>query len=802
MRSQSVLVAAGFLAALAGADRAGAAISISVQNPYGQSVAGDLSVHVTVTSTFDIEAVTARIDATDFPLAYGCSPYCGWHATIDLEALAIPPGDTLLRVTAEDVFASTAEVSRNFVYAPPPVITVHEPSAWAVALPRIRVRASCEDVVAAPCASFTLTRSRLGLPDQTLISTTTAMDAEVDLSTTDENQPVSLTFRAVGVSGTPAFAVRSIHVETNANLVEVDRVPGLITTADETRVLYVDDDSGTVRIHDRVSDLDTSIFALRDPDADSPIIGESALTPYGALFSIQPFGVPGPPQCNGLYACIFEWRDDGIHELGAINSADSLVREGNWAIWSDGSTLRLRDLAAATNQVVTTGAANGGAAVASNGDVVYPTPGTSNRIERWRAGNTEVIGDGGGALYSRPGTDGAGVVYRRLTNSSPAGYLYEIAFHSASGTETLSGPSLGEPAFQIRDGWVAFTRRSNGGQLQIWRRDPMGSIARKTFFASSSRIQSLGPAGQLSFINANQHYLVPSEAPANFVGIGIGPHHGGRLESVVLADGLHVHLGGSLFRVTALEDPDADGVANYTDNCRNELNPEQMDANQDGVGEPCGCAWVGAGVLTCDTFLHGTAAIADESHDEASVWIRSAGCDARGDCAAPGAPAHGTLATGGLVGGWLAVQDASDLVLNGGSVEGSVAALESATATIFDGAIAGGLVARDEASIRWEGGAVGGALVAYDDSLIEVIGDEFEVNGVSVALGDLGAQTGMLSGRLASGELFSVSFFQGGPAGTATTGTIRLVPEPHAALLAAVASLALAARQRKRRPRR
>ena len=794
------ILAAALLVTVVAADRAGAAISVSIAAPSaGAQVIDDLSVLVTVTSTFDLESVTANVASTDFPLAYSCSPSCGWRATIELAPLGLTPGDTLLRVTAEDVFASAAEATRSFVYAPPPTIDVLEPAGRSVAQPRIRVRATCEDVIPAPCASFTLSASRAGFPVQTLISTTEAMDAEVDLATTDENQPVELTFRAVGISGTAAYAARSIHVETNANLEEVERVPGVIKTADETRVLYVDE-LGTLRIRDRVSGVDTPIFALRMPGEEYPVVEASELTPYGVLFSIS--DLRKPPQCNDTFGCVFEWRDDGIQELGEINSWDSLAQDGNWAIWSNGSTLWLRDLAAKTNQVVTAGAANGGGTVAANGDVVYGTPGAQNRIERWRAGVVETIAEGGvGAVgaYFNPATDGTSVVYGSQTAPYP-NELYEVRLHTPAGTESLSGPSLGWPGYRIRDGWVAFTRLSNGGQLQVWRRDPTGSIARKTFFGSSASIQSLGPVGQLSFINANRHYLVPSDAPAGFLGIGIGAlHSSAPIGTVVLSDGLHVYLGGSLLRVTALEDSDVDGVANYTDNCRDQSNPEQMDADQDGVGEPCGCAWVGPGVQSCDAFVHGTVAIADESHGEASVWLRNTGCDARGDCASPGDPAHGTLVTGGLVGGWLAVMDASDLALHGGTVEGSLAALGTATAEIFDAEIVGGLVARDEALIRWEGGSVGGALVAYDDSVIEVIGDDFEVDGASTAIGDLSAETGVLSGRLASGELFSVSFFQGSSTGKPTTGTIRLIPEPRAALLAAVAWLALAVRQRARR---
>ena len=141
--------------------------------------------------------------------------------------------------------------------------------------------------------------------------------------------------------------------------------------------------------------------------------------------------------------------------------------------------------------------------------------------------------------------------------------------------------------------------------------------------------------------------------------------------------------------------------------------------------------------------------INDATYASDAVYVRNVGCppewpassNARTPCPSPGAPTEAALVNGGDVGG-LGVFDTSTVTMSGGA---------------------------------------SGYLYAYDSSTVSIVGKDFEVNGVSAPYGDLTAQTGTLTGELASGDPIDNVFYQGGyDAGyicsfQPCTGTITLV---------------------------
>jgi len=137
--------------------------------------------------------------------------------------------------------------------------------------------------------------------------------------------------------------------------------------------------------------------------------------------------------------------------------------------------------------------------------------------------------------------------------------------------------------------------------------------------------------------------------------------------------------------------------------------------------------------------------------------------------------------------------DASDFTLTGGNAE-YVVIVDDATATLSDGEVgyvstngnavvmltdvtAGYLTARGSSQVTVMGGEIGNS-EALDDAVIIFVGADFKVDGVPVGYGDVAAKTGILTGRLASGEAIENEFHQGEAPGGEFTGTLSLAGVP------------------------
>jgi hypothetical protein len=150
--------------------------------------------------------------------------------------------------------------------------------------------------------------------------------------------------------------------------------------------------------------------------------------------------------------------------------------------------------------------------------------------------------------------------------------------------------------------------------------------------------------------------------------------------------------------------------------------------------------------------------------------------------------------SGGEVNDGLRVYDSASVTITGGEViVGSPQAFDSSSITITGGDV-DGLFASGFATVTMTGGNVwedgvnasgssaititGGnleSLFAYDSGTLTVAGTSFAVDGSPVSYGDLTAQSGILTGMLASRDEIHPDFRQGGGS---YTGTITLVPPP------------------------
>jgi hypothetical protein len=104
-----------------------------------------------------------------------------------------------------------------------------------------------------------------------------------------------------------------------------------------------------------------------------------------------------------------------------------------------------------------------------------------------------------------------------------------------------------------------------------------------------------------------------------------------------------------------------------------------------------------------------------------------------------------------------------------------------------------GVLLSEQASMLWSGGEIS-ELELLDTSQLSIAGDSFEIDGIPVDLGLVGASSGLLSGILASGDPFAVPFTR------ASGARLFLLPEPSTGSLVGLGLVALAAR-RARAPR-
>ncbi len=512
---------------------------------YPNDVNGQLRVSATVRSDFEIVRVTARIGVAQFDLHYSdcaflgiCQP--GWTVALPIEDFQLVLGPNLLEVEAEDAFGSLGSTSVTLNYVPPPVLDVIEPADDEVATPLIAVRADCQDLVPQPCSSVSVRVS--GGP--TLLDVAGGIDADVDLSAYD-GQKVALEIVGVGASGTPGVVTRNIYVEASPLLEEVERVPGVIQRANENSVVYRPP-GDVFRQRERSSGIDTDVLALSDPSfGGSTSLTGIVLAGPTTLFLLWTF--PASSSRCGANGCLYEYYADVLEHRGASNSMAGSISKGPFAVWASGSELRRID-GVTGDEVLVTSSAAGSLNIASNGDIVAGTLADPLQISRYRNGFAKP-------LFRLPSNsayvleyDGINVVYQKTTNSPDR----ELWIHTAAGAEEMIAPAghFASSTQVANAGWVAFTRKANDATYQVWRRELDGSLTKLTFFGSDTQVASVGPNGEIAFTHAGRRcYIEAGGAPVqecDYIGSSRGT-------SFYLGDELHMHVGGSLFRVDVPE---------------------------------------------------------------------------------------------------------------------------------------------------------------------------------------------------------------------------------------------------------
>ena len=470
----------------------------------GGLVSDNVSVVVSVDSTYEVSSVTASLAGNQVSLTYSAEAYqctmgmsCpGFVGTLSLAGQ--PTGSFTLKIRATDARGNVDEVSASVIHDNPPLLTVTEPVDLSVALPTVPFDASCADDLP-ECVVELLVNDGLQR------SAPLTLSGQLDLSAW-EGEVVDVTLRARDSARQETSLNRTVFVEDSARLTVVTELPGLVLDADDGRLLFVEhaDAGDKLAIYDRVSGLTENVVM---PDGRKVREDSAYLTPSGAIFVTQ------ASSDSVLTSRVYLWHSGSLTDLAYPISAASLSVSGGYAVWNEGTNLYRLNTATGASALVTSDAGNWQNSVAADGTVVFWN--TSYQIVRDRLGQQTALTNDPSQWHVYPRTDGDKVLYRRQ-DPCCANQLFDIVLVEGLDLIPLSAKRGAEPwpgrDYQIDSGWAAYTDTGNLGQLHVFTRSPQGVITRHTDLGTSSRLDHLAGNGEVMIFNGERRYF--SRGPA------------------------------------------------------------------------------------------------------------------------------------------------------------------------------------------------------------------------------------------------------------------------------------------------
>lgn len=485
----------------------------------------------------DKDTVTATLCGISTPLRWNLEAACegdSFDSCIEgfegeVPQCELPPGDHVLTVTVVDENGRSVSNRRKVRLDKKPVLTI-EPLDLTVATPEIPLNISCVDDVS-DC------EITIRLEGDTLASAVGSLYETLDLSAYDGERVLVYIAANDGVNPTVQH-YRTIFVEASKALEEKKGFNGQVVDFDGQQALvHISDASGDkLGIHDVESDASAVVEV---PAGFSVRPRHSYLTPTGAIYWAR-------AKDDYYDSALYDWNNTVLHDLGDI-SRTTLTVVGGYASWSDSSNLWLRHFPTETNVPIANSTDGSTPVLFENGTVVYDSFSPTRAIKKYESGiettliaSNEIYGDNNLAA------DGDRVVFVRQKESGPS--THAIAYHDGSGEKILAEfsdfkPSHG-PSFQIKGGWVAFTRLDSSGQRQIWTMDPSGALAQRTFFESHSSIDALSADGEVMLVNSERRYLSDPTGALKEVSSASASASSTKIDGV-----WYLYLGRSLFSV-------------------------------------------------------------------------------------------------------------------------------------------------------------------------------------------------------------------------------------------------------------
>lgn len=479
---------------------AAAEISIEMIQPeQGQLTGSSVLIQVGVESEFEIASVTMSVEGRELALEFGLIPWGPiqrgvWLGTIDLEGLT---GEVIGSVTAVDVLGNTQVTATNtFIIDKLPLLTVAEPSNFAVATPHIRLKAVCADDSGSDCVFLVeAVTDRDSFP--VFESNASEIDEILDLSAFDHSE-ISLRITAIDPAGQRASFATTIFVESSSRLIPIRDGSAKILDDSFDRILYTNsgDSLNTLNVFDRGNGESTTVYS----NLESGIVkGSAFLAPLGVIFiaSLE----------NDTHETVVEVREDEIIEFRDPSPAFALEVEGKYAIWNNGPKLILRDLIAGINTTIseTAGFEHN---LSEDGCVTYWDLGEPEGVFFYRDGTSMPLETVGEYQISGVLTDGKNAIYQK-SQEVLGERFYKIALNDGTSESILLDTGMYRPNsgfdYDMVEGWVAIRKPGNSGQQQIWMFKVGESPVKRTLFGSTSQIIEINERGQLIFENEERN---------------------------------------------------------------------------------------------------------------------------------------------------------------------------------------------------------------------------------------------------------------------------------------------------------
>jgi hypothetical protein len=479
-------------------------LTTTIVAPTVNKLTGDASnVKVSIKSTSQVNSAVATAGNQQANLVYNQSTSY-FEGTIPIGSIAgIKQGDTVsITVTVTDIQNNQQTKSVKVIYDLPPTVTVKEPLNESVARPAVPVKIFSTDKDTCTLVLTYLGNTVFTGKIKDSLSTTVNLSAyngnsgEFIVTVTDkQNQKTADTL--------------TIHVDTSSALVEYFAADSKIFDFNYNKALVAGTNLSYPSIITIAGNQRETIPLL---SILSTAENRSYLTPYGAVLTTARDSV------NFSYHG-YDWNNHTIYSLqaGALNSPFSLKAAGNYAIWSNSTTLIRRDLATRTNTTLSTNVGVTDNDVAANGTVAYW--GYDYNIYFYQNNiNTVLSTTTGNKQNSHTSTDGNIAVYRKhdpgatIQGPPPALQRYSIYMATPAGGETeLSdfGTKLIVPHwhYHVKNKYIAYAKLGTSGQTVTWLRDTAGNHTQISFIGADTHIDEVGPNGDVVFKTPSKRYL-------------------------------------------------------------------------------------------------------------------------------------------------------------------------------------------------------------------------------------------------------------------------------------------------------